>query len=243
MTPRVNLLPPEVIQRRVERRYAYRSAVLLALLLLVLVVLALVQARGLEASRERRDVEQAELAQLERRRAELQPFGDLATRLETRNELLAAAMATEISWATVLNDLAARFPEGASLTALSATIELPPPGEPETPAQPPQPAAPATAEQPAQQEVPVEPDEPEVVAVVTFNGYTLRQFAPGVATLLTSIEDLPAFREPVLSTAASDEIGASEVTTFEGTVPLGPDAFTGRYRDEEAPAGGGERGG
>lgn len=226
MTPRVNLLPPEVRQRVVERRYAFRSAGGLAVLLLVLLLLAAMQGRQISAAESRRDAEQAELAQLQQERAELQPFDELAGRLESRNEVISFAMAREISWATALTDLAATLPEDASLTSLSATMEVPAVPVGESQEQP-------TGDAPGQ----------GAVATLSLDGYSVGRLAPGVVGVLEGVETGPRFATPALASAGDEERGVTEVTSFQGTVPLAADSYTNRYRQPGESAGGATPGG
>lgn len=238
MTPRVNLLPPEFAVRAAERRYAYRSAGGLAVLLLVLALVTALQGRQLGAAEARRDAQQAELSRQQGRRAELAEFGELADRLEARNALTASAMAREIAWATVLTDLAATLPPDASLTSLSAEMAEAPAAQPpaaagEPPADGSEEPPAADPEQPpaAGPEQPPQPSEPDVVARLSLSGYSIEGVSPGVATVLRDVEAGPRFATPVLADAAADEIGTTEVTTFQSTVPLHADAYTYRYRE------------
>lgn len=213
MTPRVNLLPPEFHQRVVERRYAFRSAGGLVVLLLVLLLVTVMQGRQIGAAEARRDTAQAELAQLQEEQAELRPFDELAGSLESRNEVISFAMAREISWATTLTDLAATLPEDASLTSVSATMDVPPVPGGESQEQP---AAGAAADQ-------------DVVATLSLDGYSVTGLAPGVASVLEEVETGPRFATPVLASADAGERGVTEVTNFQGTVPLAAGAYTNRY--------------
>lgn len=215
MTPRVNLLPPEFHQRVVERRYAFRSAAGLVVLLLVLLLVTVMQGRQIGAAEARRDAAQAELAQLQEERADLRAFDQLAGRLESRNEIISFAMAREISWATALTDLAATLPEDASLTSVSATMDVPPVPAGESQEQPEGGAAP----------------EQDVVATLSLDGYSVTGVAPGVASVLEEVETGPRFATPALDSAAVQERGVTAVTEFEGSVPLAADAYTDRYRD------------
>lgn len=228
MTPRVNLLPPEFHQRVVERRYAFRGAGGLVVLLLVLLLVTVMQGRQIGSAEARRDTAQAELAQLQGERAELQPFDELAGRLESRSEVVSFAMGREVSWATALTDLAATLPEDASLTSVSATLEVPPvPGG-------------------ESREQPEGGANHAVVATLSLDGYSVARVAPGVTSVLERVATGPRFTTPVLASAEAQERGATAVTNFQGTVPLAADAYTNRYRkpgERTGQAGSGEDGG
>lgn len=221
MIPRVNLLPPEFHQRVVERRYAFRSAGGLVVLLLVLLLVTVMQGRQIGAAEARRDTAQTELAQLQKERAKLQPFDELAGRLESRNAVISFAMAREISWATALTDLAATLPADASLTSVSATMEVPPtPGV-------------ESQDQSAGDEAPGQ----GVVATLSLEGYSVAGLAPGVASVLEDVETGPRFATPALTSAGAEERGVTEVTNFQGTVPLAAEAYTRRYGEPQGGAG------
>lgn len=214
MRPRVNLLPVRYIERAVERRRAGATAAGLLALLLVLGIVAAGQVRELRTVEEQRDLEQALTAQLQARRAELAPFRDLADRVRNEQQLLAAAMDSEVSWAGVLASLSATFPTDASLTAFRGESILPV-------------FAGDLAVQPGDQDTPI--------GSVAFNGYSVDGFAPGVAETLRLLTGVSGVSHPRLATGALGDIGETPVTTFDGLGLLDAAAMTGRYIDGLAP--------
>jgi Tfp pilus assembly protein PilN len=153
---------------------------------------------------EAREQVRAEIAQLEAQIAELEQFRRLAEELEARNDLLAHAMEPEVSFARVLNDLSLAFPSSASLRTLGATLNdegtTPPTGVAEPPA-----------------------------VTLTFDGYSVERFAPGVETVMVDFDKVPTFFSTFLATASLEEIEETEVTGFNGSVQLNEDARTRRY--------------
>jgi hypothetical protein len=159
--------------------------------------------------RDERDVAQAEVARLQAEVAGLRHFRELADELESRNAVLTAAMANEIGWARVLNDLSLAFPGTSSMQSLSAL----------TPDPDPDPGA---------------IDFGPAVGSMTFTGYSIERYAPGVEAVLIEFDKVRAFFHPFLSSASRGEIGTTEVTTFTGSVQLDDEAYTRRY-DEGLP--------
>ncbi len=210
MSARVNLLPPEIAQRARARRTRTLTIVVVGLYVALLGLLYVIKLGDVEAARQTRDDAQAEVARLQAELNTLQEFAELDRLLDARNDLLAAALATEISWARVLNDLALTFPPNSSLLTLDAALEG---------------ADTATAEAEG------DPNLGQAVASVNFTGYSVEEFAPGVERVLLRFNEVRSFFNAYLSQAAEAERGDTEVTTFNGTVQLNDEAFTRRYAE------------
>ena len=207
MTRPFNLLPAPYVERIIERRWAARTALALAVVLAVLLLAGLNQSRRLGQAEKRRDVEQARTDALIARRAQLLRFRQLIDGINARERLLAAAMGTEVSWATVLTSLAATFPPDASLTSLNVETRLPAFGAP-----------------------PLRPgDERAVIGSGALQGYSVRRFTPGVERLLQLLVAVTGLSEPRLTVGTREEIGRQPVTTFEGTAFVDGAAMSGRY--------------
>lgn len=205
MSVRVNLLPRELDAVVRARRIARLSALGVVLVAAVLGGLYAMQVAAVnEAERERAEVE-TRIAQARQELAALGEFRELKDRHDARSELLSVAMAEEISWARILNDLSLAFPSDASLLTLTGAAEEP-----------------------------VELAEGEVdtgprIGRITTTGYSLEEYAPGVESLLLDFDTARGFFNSYLQTATTAEIGESEVTNFNGTIDLDEDAYTGRY--------------
>ncbi len=164
-------------------------------------------------ARQERDQAQADVARLQAQLNALEPFRRLAQQVEARNNVLAAAMATEISWSRVLNDLSLTFPPNASLLTLSAT----------------QPTA-EDAGQTGETEAGAVALG-EVVTTVEFSGYSVERYAPGVEGVLLRFDEVRGFFNSYLATAAAEERATTGVTNFNGSVQLGREAYTGRFAE------------
>ena len=203
MTARVNLLPREIEQRARARRTTSWAIGAVAAFAALLGLLYVAKLGDLNAARDDRDAAAAEVERLSQELSTLQEFAELDRQLAARNELLRDAMAREISWARVFNDLSLTFPPSSSLTALTAAS---------TPA-----------------------DAPEAtvgaVGNLTFDGYSVERYAPGVERVLVKFDEVTTFFNSYLTTAGELERGDTEVTSFAGTVQLNEEAYTGRYAD------------
>ena len=208
MTAGVNLLPARHLERIAERRWAGVTAAALLVLLGVLGLAALGKGRELREAERRRDAEQARNAELQARKGQLLPFRQLANGIVGRERLLAAALGTEVSWATVLASLSLTFPTDASLTSLTAESTLPAFGA-VPPAQP--------------------GSERLVIGSTTLKGYSVEEFTPGVGRTLQMLATVTGLSEPRLQVGTAEEIGESPVTTFEGSTFVDGAALTGRY--------------
>ena len=207
MSARVNLLPREIAERARTRRTASWTILAVGLFAVALFGVYLLKVGQVNDAEDERDAAQATVTQLEAEKATLQEFADLDAEVTERNTLLAAAMATEISWARALNDLALTFPASSSLTGLTAGME-----------------GAAAADSAA------EPDaNPRSIASMTFKGYSVERFAPGVERVLLKFSDVGMFFNSYLETAAVEERGNTRVTAFDGSLVLTEDARTGRY--------------
>lgn len=205
MIARVNLLPPEIETARRARRTARLSTVAVAAWIGVLGVGFMIKTDQVDAARDDRDAAQAQVDDLNREVAALDEYAKLAAALDARSAILTSAMTEEISWARVLNDLSLAFPADASLNDLNALLvaeEEPVPGE----------VKPAAG-----------------VGDLTFTGYSVERFAPGVEGVLLRFDDAEGFNDTFLTTAQKAEKGTTAVTDFTGTVRLDEDARTNRY--------------
>jgi Tfp pilus assembly protein PilN len=210
VTATINLLPPEVGQHRRARRLAALTAGAVALYLALLGGLYAVKSAAVASAERQRAAEQAEVTRLDAERAQLQPYGELVARHDNRSQLLAAAMATHVSWSKVLNDLSQSFPANSSLSTLTTA-----PAAQDAAA-----GASATGG---------EIDLGATVADIQFTGYTVERFAPGTSRLLLDVDTVPSFSDPSVSAAGVEERNGTPVTTFTGSVELDEDAYSHRY--------------
>ena len=214
MSVRVNLLPEDVQARGRANRSRILAGVLGLLLLLALGAATLLQRSSIQDAEQRLAEVESTNQSLQADIAALQPFADLETRAGQSVEVVGAALATEGSLATILQDLSAVLPPNAELTNLSIVFSD-------------EPAGPS-------------PGGTRVIhGQLTATGRVLDGVAPGVERLIIDLERVAAFENPYVTTSTVDDEG---VATFVLEVELGPEVLTTRYTPEaaEAPVGDGE---
>lgn len=250
MTARVNLLPVEVAERAKARRTTGWTIGGLVVWTALLGGVYVLKSGAVDDERAARDVAAGRVAQLQAQRAGLQRFAQLDETRTARVELLRTAMATEISWSRVLNDVSLSFPGSASLMTLSAGLAevgpgaaaaagaaaapatatpTPAGGTPATPG--PGAATPSPAPSVGPTAAPDTSADETPVATVTFTGYSIERFSPGVEAVLLRFEDVRSFFDAYLTIAEGVERGGVGVTSFEGTVQLSDEAYTRRYAE------------
>jgi len=218
-TARVNLLPPELARRERVRRINFLVMALVALYLVGLALLYTMKVGQVQAARDGRDREQEVVTALQADLARLEEFRQLAETLDEREDLLILAMGTEVSFAGVLNDLSLSLPSSSSLRTLTIALEDPtaaPGGSVGTPAPPP---------------TRVEQGALPSIGTLTFEGYSVERFAPGVESVVLQVDEVESITGAFVQQAQTELIGPTEVTSFSGVADLDQSAYTGRYAE------------
>lgn len=232
---RVNLLPPEVAQRARQRRIAGLVAGLLAAYLLLLGALYAVKLSQVGEARRTRDAAQSEVSRLTDQFATLQEYRTLQADRLARNDLLAAAMADEVGVARLLNELALVVPPASSLRTLALNLEQTADVVAAAPAPAPSVSpSPGATVAPTAAPIPVptpSPTEPATIGELTYEGYTVEGYAPGVQALLAGVAQVPAVTDPFATAAQVEELGGTEVTAFTGLADVDERAYTRRYAE------------
>lgn len=210
MMRRIDLLPPAVAQRRRQRRN------LAALIAGGLVVIALLLGWWFMLGGQIADAEQdleevrAQNAQIEAQIAELQRFADLAQEVEDKRTALQTVMAGDISWPSVMTELAMVIPGEVWLTSMSG-------------------ASAAGGQEVGTETAPIDINAKTSVGRITFQGTSLTM--TGVAKWLIRLALPNEFRAAWLETATKG--GATtgvETVTFSNTVELSEKAVSGRFQ-------------
>jgi hypothetical protein len=207
MSVRVNLLPREVSAKRGERRATTFTALGVLLFALLLGGLYLMKLGEIREAEDERDQVQAEVSRLEAELASLEQFRQLADELEARNAALASSMGQEISFARVLNDFSLTFPASSSMRSLELAAQA--------------------SQEPGEGEI----NFGEAVALLSYDGYSVERYAPGVETVLVEFDKVRSFFNTFIGSAQVEELDGTEVTGFQGAVQLSDEALTNRYAD------------
>jgi Tfp pilus assembly protein PilN len=197
---RINLLPPEIIQRQRARR---QTAAVAAVGLLVIVLLAgfyVLQQIKLSGVQKDLTAQRERNADLQAQVNELKRFDEIVGQINQKEQLLATLLANEVRWSGVMRDLSLVIPGNAWLTALTATVT-----DPVTNA-----LAPVTV------------TNPDIVGNITFEGTADRH--PTVAEWLTALEKIRGFLNPWVTQSAAVQLGPNAAFVhFTSSVDLTKD--------------------
>jgi hypothetical protein len=204
MSVRVNLLPQATRER--DRAGRQRNGLIAAGFLLILGLGAAYwwAAGEVSAAEDHLALEQARSNELRGEVGELSEFNALATRQAAADVALQEALAGEVSFAGVLQDLAAVTPSDAQLESFNLSL-----GDP---------AAEGS------------PEAGLSVARFSATGKTLAAHAPGVERFLLELEKVIGFRDLYLNTSALDDPD-DRIATFSIEGGIGQQATTARYAD------------
>lgn len=198
---RINLLPPEIIQRQRARR---QTAMVAAAGLLVIVLLAgfyVLQQIKLSGVEEDLAAQRAENAQLQEQVDELSRFDEIVSQIDQKEQLLARLLENEVRWSGVLRDLSLVIPSTAWLTTMTATVVDPV----TTGALPPVPGV-GTA---------------DLIGTIAFQGDADRH--PTVAEWLTALEKIRGFLNPWITQSTQIELEGIPLVQFTSSVDLTKD--------------------
>jgi len=120
---RINLLPPEILEKRKsERRLVYVALVAILVALLLAGVWGVAFMR-VNARKQEVDARKQELAQTQARAAELKVFEDKSLELDRRKTVAGTALAGRHNWARLFDELSLVMPTDLWTTVLNATEE------------------------------------------------------------------------------------------------------------------------
>ena len=205
--PRVNLLPPEIAERR--RARVIRVGMGAAVAASVVVVAAAYLMAHSSATSAQSDLEAAQ-SQNTLLRAQVAKFaGDesLRAQRDAQQTMLQTAMAPEIQWSHYLNDLSLRIPNNNWITKVSISETF---GS-ATPAAATAGSALADAG----------------VGKITFEGMAFTH--DDVATWLDSLAKEKGYANPYFSSSVAQVLGGHQVVKYSSSISLTPDALSGRY--------------
>jgi type IV pilus assembly protein PilN len=118
----INLLPPEIVEKRqTERRWVYFLALIIVFVVLFAFVFMITYGRELREKQTLSKI-QAENDKLKNEIAMFQVFEQRKAQVQQREQVLAKAMAGEISWYKLLNEISMVIPSEVSLTSLSLDL-------------------------------------------------------------------------------------------------------------------------
>jgi hypothetical protein len=202
MSVRVNLLPHEAAERQEAIRQRQGVGVAAVALLAVLGAVYLWQVTQVNNAEAERDQAREELQALEARETQLSDFAELEQRVEESNDMLSTALADEISFAGILQDVAAVTPTDTAYDEFTVTA--------------------VEAAGPDGEEV------RQVIARIVASGESLFGHAPGLERVMLELDKIGSFFDVYFTNSEIDE-DDPDVTFFDLEVDVGVQARTDRY--------------
>lgn len=198
---RINLLPPELAQRKRARQLLSTiGAAGIALVVLLAGVYGFQVAR-LAGERNRLEDQEDRNADLRAKIAELSEVDRLQRLLVQRTELMSTLTVDEVRWSVILGDISLVIPSDAWLTTFTGTVNAG--------------GADVT-------------DGTPVLGTLNMNGTTFSH--TDVAKWLTRLAGVDSFTFPYLSLSAKAVIGDTPVVNFNSNVQLSEKAFRKNQR-------------
>ncbi len=124
----INLLPPEIAQRRRARQITLALGAAGLGLVALLIVVFLVQTARLSSERGRLEDVQRQNSTLRRQVTSLQSFAALQETLRNKEQLLGRLTASEVRWSVLLSDVSLVIPSDVWLTNFSGSVQAAAPG-------------------------------------------------------------------------------------------------------------------
>lgn len=187
----INLLPPEIAQRRRAREITLLIGAAGLALVALLILVFLVQTARVAGERGKLEDVRRQNAALTRRVAGLQAFAEQQQRLQTKEQLLAQLTQNEVRWSVLLNDVSLVIPSEVWLTNFSGSV---------------------TTQVGSQ----VQTDVP--LGTITMGGRTFTHL--DVAKWLSRLVRVQEFAFPYLTLSSKSGEGGTEIVTFNSTVEL-----------------------
>jgi Tfp pilus assembly protein PilN len=125
MMRQINLLPPEIAQRRRARQITVAMGAAGLGLVALLIVVFLVQAARLAGENGKLEDAKNRNAALQRQITSLQTFATLQQTLRTKEQLLDRLTSNEVRWSVLLNDISLVIPSDVWLSNLSGSVQAP----------------------------------------------------------------------------------------------------------------------
>jgi Tfp pilus assembly protein PilN len=227
-TPRIDLLPRQLVEQRLVRRQRSGIGAGFLLLLALLGLWFMLESRELGRAQDRADHERVTAAGLRDRRAQLQPLADLEAQIAAAEQLQASVYRGEIRFSGVMRDISAIVPEDVWLTSMAAAFNTTASTTSTGTSTTPQAGATAAAVTPGS------PGAGSPVATITFAGAGLEHV--DVGGFLRALARGPkkggkqVYLNPYFTTSQKTDQGGQETVTFSATVDLSSAAYSGRFQ-------------
>lgn len=212
--PRVNLLPPEILEtRRFRRTQKVLGTVVVGVLAAAGGAYVLAQ-NSADSAAEELSVAQAETTRLKGEEAKYAEVPRIMAQVDAAKDARDQALSTNVAWYRYLNDLALSYPDAVWLENLTATVAAP---------------GGTTGAAP----VPVAGSNPLAtpgIGTVTFSGKALEH--SDVAAWLDVLSGTNGFADAYFTNSTREQIDGTDVVNFTSQVVVTGDALWNRYESE-----------
>jgi hypothetical protein len=227
--PSIDLLPRQLVERRLVRRQRTGIGAGFLVLLALLGIWYVLETQELHHAQDAADQERATATGLRAQRAQLQPLADLETQIAAAEQLRATVYRDEIRFSGVMRDISAIVPEDVWLTTMAVAFKetgaASTTGGTAT-------TAPTGGGTPAT--TPGSPGAGSPVASITFAGAGLEHVDVGgfLRALARGPKKggQPVYLNPYFTTSQKDDEEGKATVTFSATVDLSSAAYSGRYQ-------------
>ncbi len=201
--PRVNLLPPEIEERRRFRQVQYGLGLAVALAVVIVVVLYAAAAHSVSSAKSDLATATATKSSLTSQVAQFGNVTAVRDQCEASQAMLVSAMGQEVRYSHLLSDLSLSIPDNVWLTSLAYTQGTA--------------AAPAVG---AATSVP---------AIGTFTVSAVGFNHDEVAVWLDAVASQPNYLNPDFGSSAEGLLGTRKVVSFSSTASIAPAALSQRF--------------
>lgn len=120
---RINLLPAEIGEKNRQRQVWVYAIIGLAALVGILAVITLLRAAQAKSVTDQANKQQQKVNELEIKARELEYLEELQKTFDTQKKVVQSVWTNEVSWAKVLQEIAAMMPDGLYLTSFNGKVD------------------------------------------------------------------------------------------------------------------------
>ncbi|MCW2612219.1 MAG: type pilus assembly protein PilN [Actinomycetota bacterium] len=204
--PRVNLLPPEIVEAGRLRSVQLSMGAAVVAALVVVGGLWVVANQQAQSEQEKLDAAAVRQATVSKQVTSLAPVAAVYNQVDQRRQLLETALGGDVQWSQYLTDLSLTIPDNVWLTSMTVSPQAATAGTGGTA------GTAGTADQ---------------IANITFAGTALQH--DDVALWLESLAKQKGYTSAYFNSSTEKVVGASTVVDFSSTVVVTREALSGRY--------------
>lgn len=120
---RINLLPAEVGEKSRQRQIWVYSIIGLSVLIGILAIITLLRAAQAKSVRDQANKQEQKVKELEAKARELEYLEELQRTFDNQKKVVQSAWTNEVSWAKVLQEIAAMMPDGVYFTSFNGKVD------------------------------------------------------------------------------------------------------------------------